>query len=413
MQQTRGLGRSDIGRKRQQNEDAFLVEDSLGLYVVSDGMGGHAAGEIAATMAIEAVEDVVRDHELLLEKVANRDEPRSRLVEVVEKAVVEASQRVFAAATAPDGPAGMGCTLTVLLVAGPAAVMAHVGDSRLYRVRNGEVSQLSMDHTVLNEMLRAGLLDDDEAERSPYKNVLSRAVGIHAAVRVDTLVLEALPGDRYLLCSDGFSNYLDDPDSLAERLEGELAEIADALVASANEGGGRDNITVVVVDVSSDEEQTERITRVERNVDALGSVFLFEDADAPFLAHMLGACRSQRHKAGEVVVAEGAVCDSLFVVVKGSYELVVDDEVTGRFAAGSYTGVHFLLDPRPARATLRAAEPSRLLRLTSARFSQAIRERPWFGIALLEQLGRRLSRDLDSAIQAGEVGEAASRGEHL
>lgn len=413
MQRALGVGRTDVGRRRERNEDSHLVDDDLGLYVVSDGMGGHAAGDVASALAVSAIETAIRDEAALLEKVASRDEPASRLSELVERAIVEASQRVHTKATEPGGPAGMGCTLTVLVVAGPFAVMGHVGDSRLYLVRGEGVSQLSADHTVVAELLRAGLIGEDEMEHHPYAHVLSRAIGTQPAIQVDTLVLDVLPGDRFLLCSDGFSNYLERPADLASELHGDPGELTESMVAMANDAGGSDNITVVLVEIESEAPQTDRVTRIEDRYDALGSVFLFEDLSFPFHTHILSACTALRHDAGDVVIAEGEHCDSLFMIAAGRYEVLRGDRVKRTVGEGEYVGVNFLLDPRNARATLRAAEPSRLLRLDAEGFQQVIRERPWMGIALLEQLGRRLSRDLDATIQRGESGRPPVLGEHL
>lgn len=402
-----GVGRSDVGRVRQTNQDCFVVDERLGLFAVADGMGGHAGGEVASKTAIEAVVEVIRDRHELIARVASEDEHRDTLAEIVEEAVGAAATRVYELATSPEGQSGMGCTLTVLLIAGRFAAMGHVGDSRLYLVRGDEVSQLSRDHTVVGEMVRAGMLDEEALADSPFSHVLTRAVGTQASVQIDTLVLEAVSGDRFVLCSDGFSNYLDEPQEIRHVVAAgldrqKLEEAVDDLVAVALAEGGEDNVTVLAVSVESESRDVERARAVHERFDALRSVFMFEDLDRAMIARVMSVCRVQRHDPGDVVVEIGELSAELFVVVSGRYELAGEDGVLGHLGPSEFAGATTLLGPRPSKARLRATEPSRLLRLSGTEFSRLIRRRPWLGIGLLERLGRRLSEDLDRSYEQRE-----------
>jgi len=249
----RGWGNTDIGKKRARNEDSFLVDNELGLFVVADGMGGHVGGDVAAAIAIETVLGVVRAGKSTL------DEARSAPVDIVpvlwlaEDAARQASRAVHDRAVEEPSLEGMGCTLTVLLAVGEKAVMAHVGDSRLYLVREGRAFQVSDDHTLAQELISSGLMKASEVTESHLGNVLTRAIGIEEEVHVDVRVLDLRPGDRFLLCSDGLTAYVHDPEWLAAKLDGLDSEAApDALIRFANESGGRDNVTVVVARVDND-----------------------------------------------------------------------------------------------------------------------------------------------------------------
>lgn len=331
-----------------------------------------------------------------MEAVAAGEREPGALSALAERAAQAACGQVYAMARSDEGKPGMGATLTLLLVAGGKAAIGHVGDSRLYLLRNGDVSQLSSDHTLASELARAGVITWEEVEDHPMSHILTRSIGTQAAVAVDTLVLDVLPGDRLLLCSDGYSKYVTDPETLRGALEGPtLATIPEELVAYANEAGGRDNITVVAVELAADQPQPRRSQSVIAQYDALRSVFLFEGLGMRILARVLSACTTEEHDAGDVAIEQGALAQELMVVAAGRYALERDGESVGELLPGSAIGGTTLYQPRAAGARVVAREPSRLLRLSAAELHKLIRTRPWLGIGLLERLGRRLSDDLE------------------
>ncbi len=402
-----GVGRTHVGRVRTHNEDCFAIDEALGLFVVSDGMGGHAGGEVASKTAVAAVLEHVRSCQADLAAIRGGREPREMLARIAEEAIGLAARRVYDLATSPEGQSGMGCTLTMLLLVDKGGAMAHVGDTRLYQLRNERVSQLSQDHTMLAELLRQGTSHADSLKHSPFAHVLSRAVGPHPAVQVETAVFDAIAGDRYVLCSDGFSHHLPAPETLAPIVaegldEGAREAAADRLVAMANDGGGEDNITVLVITVGGDAAQPGRALAVEARYEALRSMFMFEDLDHRMVARVLQVCRMDEHKPGDVVVELGQATDELFVVVAGRYELSDDAGAIGELGPSDFAGVTTLIKARVSRARLRAVEPSRLLCLSSAAFSKLVRRRPWLGIFLLERLGNKISGDLDRSYQQRE-----------
>jgi protein phosphatase len=247
-------GLTDVGRRRTVNEDAYLVDDRLGLYVVADGMGGHAAGEVASREAVETVHGMV-SRELGLVDALTDPDPGSatlrRAQRLVESAVQAATYMVFAIAQNEPDQQGMGTTVSALLLAGTHGLTAQVGDSRIYRVRDGLAEPLTEDHTLVAWQVKQGLISEEEAARSPHRNVITRAVGSREYVQVDTTAFEVQPGDSFVLCSDGLHGYVRD-----EEIPG-VVDLGPALatkrfVELANERGGRDNITAVVVDVTGD-----------------------------------------------------------------------------------------------------------------------------------------------------------------
>jgi len=245
-----GFGLTDLGRKRTTNEDAYFLDDTLGLYVVADGMGGHAAGEVASQESVETVYGMVkRQYATLKPLVEPLDPDDARAAcRVMESAVQGATYLVFSMAEMDRGKTGMGTTISALLVLGDFAVTAQVGDSRIYRVNDGETEQLTEDHTLIAWQLKQGLITPQEARKSPHRNVITRAVGNREYVQVDTGLIPLHTGDKFLLCSDGLHGYLHQADiAPIAALGGEPA--VKRFIDLANERGGKDNITAVLVEI--------------------------------------------------------------------------------------------------------------------------------------------------------------------
>ena len=223
-------GLSDVGLAREGNEDSFLVRPPL--FVVADGMGGAQAGEVASRTLVEVFEQVAAAGEL----------PES-----LEATVHEGNVRIHAMAREDPSLKGMGCTTTASYVARGRITIAHVGDSRLYRLRGGSLEQLTEDHSLVGGLVRLGQLTPEEAEVHPQRSVILRAVGVEAEVEVDVLHHDLEPDDVYLGCSDGLTGMVRD-EVIAETLKSlpTLAAAAEMLIGLANSAGGRDNITVVL-----------------------------------------------------------------------------------------------------------------------------------------------------------------------
>jgi protein phosphatase len=240
------FGLSHRGLVREGNEDALLVAGELGLYAVADGLGGAAAGEVASCLAVDAVRRALEDADLTWPLAMPKRPPPGlpRLVAAVERA----NGCVHAAARADRRKAGMGSTLTALLVLGEQAAVAHVGDSRIYRLRDGRLTLLTLDHTLVGEAVRDGMLTPEEAARSPHRNIITRAVGTRATIDVDRQLIHVAPGDVFLLSTDGLHGVVGDDDLAAILLaEPDLTRATNAMIEAALDAGAPDNVTVVLV----------------------------------------------------------------------------------------------------------------------------------------------------------------------
>jgi protein phosphatase len=256
MLRVKACGLSDVGLTRVHNEDYFEIDPDHKLYIVADGMGGHSHGEVAAQIAVNAIRDFIH-------KTADKDTTWpfgmdnrfERHTNLLKMAVRIAHDNVLRAISKDGSLYGMGTTVVGFLVSGSVAAVAHVGDSRAYRLRNGRLDQLTQDHTWVNEQVVAGFLSKEQARSHPLKNVVTRALGGESDVVVDVRELEMRPGDLYLLCSDGLTGMLSDAD-IRERLGAQtgLHEICRSLVNDSNARGGIDNVTVVVLAAEEDEE---------------------------------------------------------------------------------------------------------------------------------------------------------------
>ena len=245
----RSVGLTDVGRVRKKNEDSYLIDDELGLYVVADGMGGHAGGEIASAEAIDQIHAMIRGARPAIEALrASPSDENQRLVRrAVEAAIQAATYMVFGLAEQDPARKGMGTTISCMLYVGPLAVVGQVGDSRVYLMRQGAPVQITEDHTLVNLQLKAGAITAEQAKVAPYQNLITRAVGVKDYVEVDTFPVECRPHDRFILCSDGVHGYIDNDAEIANMLNSEnLEQCGRALIDNALMRGGKDNCTVVI-----------------------------------------------------------------------------------------------------------------------------------------------------------------------
>lgn len=238
------------------NEDAFFRDDSRGFYVVADGVGGHNKGEIASREAVDVLTSWVygasRDLDRLVERVLAGDTDGVwEIRRLLESGVKNACYMIYGMAEMDPEKRGMSTTLSALLIRANLAFAAHVGDSRVYRVRQGSVLQLTEDHTLINYKVKHGMMTKAEAEKAAGKNVITRAVGHKDYVQVDTADIDVAVGDRFLLCSDGLHGYFQSDKEVADLCaDGPLDECAEAAISLANQRGGKDNITAIVIEAS-------------------------------------------------------------------------------------------------------------------------------------------------------------------
>lgn len=230
--------KTDTGLTRKTNEDRFFVDEKQGLFIVADGMGGHAAGEVASQIAVETVCQSLQE--------ADQGNPEKQLKQAIE----QANRAVEQAANDNKAWRGMGTTLTILLLQQQQGYLAHIGDSRIYRLHNSQFEQLSDDHSLVGEQLRQGILTPEQAETSSLGNILLQAIGITPQLDICQKSISLTEGDRFLLCSDGLTNMVSATEiETMVKQSGSLPPLCTTLIEKAMAAGGKDNITAIVLQI--------------------------------------------------------------------------------------------------------------------------------------------------------------------
>lgn len=244
-------GLSDVGKKRSRNEDCFLVSDELKLYIVADGMGGHSGGEYASRLAVATMEEVLQsmnsDPEATVISGVNSEE--TEFGDRLKYAIARAGEKIFDQALYDPELKGMGTTITAMMIEGSSACVANVGDSRVYLIRDNEIKQLTQDHSLVSEQMRAGLISETDAKKHKLKNIITRSVGYQEEVEIDIVKLELQTNDKILLCSDGLTNMIDDSQIKTILTSSDTQSGCRELINIANKNGGDDNVTVIVCSV--------------------------------------------------------------------------------------------------------------------------------------------------------------------
>jgi len=399
MAAIKSWARTDIGRKRKHNEDSFLQDDALGLYIVADGMGGHAAGEVASAQAVKSIREALLEGKPVLEAFRGTPtiEAREHVAQLMEKAVHKACADIHAIASSDTNKRGMGTTVVALLCIGKKAVIGHVGDSRVYLFRNGRAHQLTEDHTIIQEQLKRGLITREQIATAENKNVITRAVGIQPSVAVDTLVTDLIPGDLYLLCSDGLHGYLAD-DELPALFSQEKATLAEHLVDLANQRGGKDNITAVAVSVeASDDDET---TDVEGKTEILRRIPLFQHMTYKELLAILGIARGRQFEKGQSIITEGAAGDELFVLFRGKVDVMKNGLQIASLKPGGHFGEMGLVDQAPRSATVTASETTSAISIDRDSLLKLMRRDSLLAVKLLWSFVQVLSERLRNTNEA-------------
>ena len=398
---------TDIGRQRKHNEDNFLIDKKLRLFMVADGMGGHAAGEVASSIAVHEIRDAVNNNRDLIDRY-RVDHPGVQVYEilqVLEHAVQAACGAVHARAQAEADKRGMGTTATVLLIAGSGdqlrGFIAHVGDSRVYLARQNQCHVLTEDHSLMNELVRRGKLNREQIDSSPYKqykNAVTRAVGVYSSVEVDTFDFDILPGDRFLLASDGMYAYVQEDELPAQLATGEVREVPRQLIERANAGGGHDNITAVVVRVSDSDtaDHAARSTEVNLKLEVLKGMQMFRFLAYKELVRISNVADLIEPAAQQVIFHAGESGEAMYVVLAGSVRLTKGDKIVAELGRGQHFGEMALVERSVRSLTATATAGTRLLVITRKEFYEIIKREPATAVKMLwsfvQVLGQRLRK---------------------
>jgi serine/threonine protein phosphatase PrpC/CRP-like cAMP-binding protein len=403
---------TDVGRQREHNEDNFLVDKKLGLFVVCDGMGGHAAGEVASAIAVRTLHDEIRrEAELIQDYVAGKSGAakvsKRDILNMLEFAVNRASSKIHAEAIKDTKKRGMGTTLVAVLVAGNQAFIIYVGDSRIYMLREGLLEQLTEDHTVYNELLKRKKMNKEQIEQLAQKNAITRAVGVYEHAEPDTLVVDLLAGDRFLLCSDGLSGYYEeDLEGLGRSLASHDADAAvRQLVNTANERGGKDNITAVILTIGEVGARDEsRARRLQLKRDMLARMPLFRPLNDREILRVLQVTEVLAYQNGEIVITEGDKGDELFIVLSGQVKVTRGGAQLAVLTPGDHFGEMALIRSQPRSATVKSDGSSELMVVRRPDFFEILRKEHQLAVKLLWQFLTVLSDRLANTTR--ELGAA-------
>ncbi|MBS1122561.1 MAG: cyclic nucleotide-binding protein [Deltaproteobacteria bacterium] len=414
---------TDVGRQRTHNEDNFLIDKKLRLFLVADGMGGHAAGEVASSITVHEIRDAVNNNRDLIDRyrVDHPGVQAYEILQVLEHAIQAACGAVHQRAQNEPDKRGMGTTATVLLIAGGGdhlrGFIAHVGDSRVYLARQNQCHVLTEDHSLMNELVRRGKLNREQIESSPYKqykNAVTRAVGVYGSVEVDTFDFDILPGDRFLLCSDGMYAYVDE-DALPKQLaEGEIKDVPGRLVESANAGGGHDNITAVVVRIgdTASTELAPHTSDVSLKLDVLKGMQMFRYLSYKELVRVSNISEMTDLKADQTVFSAGQPGDAMYVVLSGSVRLMKGETKLIELTRGHHFGEMALVDRSVRSLTAVATEDTRLVVIHRKEFYEIIKREPasavkmlWSFVQVLGERLRKTTNDLSEALHGDRHGE--------
>ncbi len=405
---------TDVGRKREHNEDNFLVDKKLGLYVVCDGMGGHAAGEVASALAVRVLHEEVKKERDLLEdfaagktgadRVSKRD-----ITNMLEFAVNRASARVHAEAVRDPTKRGMGTTLVCVLLVAQQAFVTYCGDSRLYLLRDGVLEQVTEDHTVFNELVKRKKMPREKVEKLAQKNAITRAVGVYEHAEPESLVLDVLAGDRLLLCSDGLYQYFEDSlEELGQRMsENDLEPAVRGLIDRANECGGSDNITGILISVGRLGQRDEsRAKQLQLKRDILAKMPLFRPLNDRELLRVLQVTEVMPYEDGMTIVKEGEAGDELFIVLSGKVKIVRGGAFITTLPPGAHFGEMALVRNQPRSASVISDGPSELMVVRRREFFELLRTEQALAVKLLWQfLGVLADRLAETSRELGQARE--------
>lgn len=407
-------GETDVGRSRSHNEDCILVDHQLGLYAVCDGMGGHAAGEVASATAIAAIQRHVAAGAQVLYQFDGSQAACEAVETLLRTAIQAASAEVFDLGRTGEGRHGMGTTCIALLAIRGKGFMGHVGDSRMYLVRDRRLWQLSEDHTFANEAIRNGMMSMAAAKASAYANLVTRGVGIQRSVAVDTLVFDIVESDTVLLCSDGLTTYVEDAHELTGMLaEPDLAKLPANLIHVANDRGGGDNISAVVVrgvaEMPARPDDASRRAQVTTNLQTLRHIALFMDLGDAELVRVFNRFKPVDFAANTAIIREGESADSMYVLVEGDVRITRAGKPLANLARGAHFGEMGLLNQRPRTATVITTAPVHALVLERSAFNEVLREDTSLAAKLLYKLAQILSLRLDENIGLADTADQAER----
>jgi len=383
-------GATDVGRARKVNEDSFLLSPDHGFIAVADGMGGYQRGDVAAELACNVVKETLSAHKHVIDlyRRAPSEASQSAVQTMLDTAMQRACKEVHEAAIAMTGKGGrMGTTMDLLLQSGRTAFIAHVGDGRIYLIREGEIHQLTQDHTLAAQQAQDGVPTAEVSGR----NVITRALGVFPNVLVDSLAFDLNVGDRLVVCSDGLYRYIDEEELVEEMPKGGVAETVDRLINMANQRGGRDNISVVVLEVEAETGHVDDSATVRR-MEVLRRVGLFQFCTYRELMRVCQMAETRNCPASTVLFEEGNHGRECFIIEEGQIVIQKKGQVLAHLGPGDYFGEMSFIDVPRRSATAIVMRDAKLLVIRRNQFLQLLKQDSELAAKLMWQLLQKLSR---------------------
>lgn len=383
---------TDVGRVREHNEDNFLVDKRLRLFVVCDGMGGHAAGEVASAMCVKLVREMLSEQRELIEFVHQAPHDpvaRKQLMGVLEQSLRDASAQIYEAALEDDAKRGMGTTCCVLLLTNEHGYIAHVGDSRIYLLRQHEIHQMTEDHSLYNEMVRMGKIRPGESVNLPNKNAVTRAVGVRDHVDVDVLDFELETGDRFLLCSDGLSGYFTSNEQITSMIGvSDIRTATEQCIDFAVEAGGKDNITAILVNITTTGAQAAASAALDESVlELLKQSPVFDYLSQKELGHLGSLILVRDLHDGERLSAPGEELSDLSLILDGEIAIHAPDHTHLKtLGEGEHLGDLGFVDAHPSPVHLVAQGAGRIATISRSQILDLLRHEPELSVKILWNL---------------------------
>lgn len=382
---------TDVGKRRSQNEDNYLCDPETGLFAVADGVGGRAHGEVASALTITSFQECKTKIKKQIHHFSQNPNQQSKnlVLDCIDEQIQLASNRVFEAAE-KEGYHGMTTTLVLAAAGAGTLFIAHAGDSRAYIFRNKRLRQLTEDHTMVNELINSGKITPEQAAKSPFKNVIVRAVGLQPSVKPDVAAIEILPGDRILLCSDGLTDPV--PDDLIEKIlaDNSAEQSSKKLIEAALDAGGPDNVSVVVLDPDASSQKKAAIARAK----ILEQFVLFKDLPYHGLVRASRIVEEITVKPGQVVVKQDTEGQFLYIVIEGRYKVSQNGIELSVLEPGHHFGELSLVDFKPRSAEVVAIDGGSLLAISRKGLDYFCKREPELGNQILWKLMQTISHRL-------------------
>ncbi len=383
-------GGTDLGRKRKKNEDYALIDELNGLFIVADGMGGGEKGGEASRIAVESIRSTLFNEMDILKRFGENPTKKNymEVQKLIHRAVLRAHTNIRK--IAKDLPKGkyMGTTVTALIICGRMGVVAHVGDSRLYRIRDNQVRQLTRDHSLIAEKVRRGELTEEQAKRAKGKNVLLQALGVSPKIELDIGYLTIKPGDQFLICTDGLHNYLVEDEIITIFQEPDGERLIPRLIDSANQRGGKDNITAITIRVSSPWDNVDA-TQLDMGPDILSSLRLLQGMSIEEAMSFLSLGVLKAYIGSEVIVHEEKPFEGLYLLLDGRAQVTRQGVWLATYTHGYFFGEASLLGPAISPITVRCErEGVRVLFFPADKFVKVLETNPAVGYKVLWNIFR-------------------------